>query len=64
MENRRSHLNEWFQLESNLESAIKRERRNEIFEGAALLIEYNPEIWGMLPTDAESFTESLDVYRN
>ena len=35
--NRRSHLNDWFEVKSNLEASIKRERRNEIFEWAALL---------------------------
>ena len=64
MDNRRSHLNDWFQVDSNLEASIKRERRQEIFEWAALLIEYNPELWGALPPGAESFTQSLDVYRN
>jgi len=64
MNNRRSHLNSWFQTDSSLESSIKRERRNEIFEGAALLIEYNPDLWSLLPPGAESFTQSLDVYRN
>lgn len=63
MWNRRSHLNDWFQVDSNLESAIKRERRDEIFEGAALLIEYNPDLWENLPPGAESFTQTLDVYR-
>jgi len=50
-------------VDSNLESAIKRERRDEIFEGAALLIEYNPDLWENLPPGAESFTQTLDVYR-
>jgi hypothetical protein len=64
MDNRRSHLNDWFEVDSNIETAIKRERRNEIFEGAALLIEYNPDLWSDLPPGAESFTQTLDVYRN
>ena len=61
--NRRSHLNDWFEVKSNLEASIKRERRNEIFEWAALLIEYNPSLWTQLPPWADSFTETLDVYR-
>ncbi len=63
MNNKRSHLNDWFQVDGNSTSAIKRERKNEIFEGAALLIEYNPDLWSALPPGAESFTQSLDVYR-
>jgi len=61
--NRRSHLNDWFNVKSNLESAVKRERKNEIFEWAALLIEYNPTLWTKLPPGADSFTKTLDVYR-
>jgi len=49
MNNRRSHLNEWFQSANISESLLSRERKNEISEGAALLIEYNPELWGDLP---------------
>ncbi len=64
MDNRRSHLNDWFQVDNDSEMAIERERRQEIFEWAALLIEYNPELWNALPPGAESFTQSLDVYRN
>ena len=63
MNNRRSHLNDWFRVKSNVELAIKRERRNEIFGWAALLIEYNPALWNALPPWADVFTKSLDVYR-
>lgn len=63
IDNRRSHLNTWFDVASNLESSIKRERKNEIFEWSALLIEYNPNLWTKLPPGADSFTETLDVYR-
>jgi hypothetical protein len=51
-------------VDSNSDSAIARERRNEIFEGAALLIEYNPDLWENLPPGAESFTQTLEIYRN
>jgi hypothetical protein len=27
------------------------------------LIEYNPDLWSMLPPWAESFTKTLDVYK-
>ena len=61
--NRRSHLNTWFNVSSSLESLIKKERKNEIFEWSAVLIEYNPDLWTKLPPGADSFTETLDVYR-
>jgi len=63
LNNRRSHLNDWFRVKSNTEAAIKKERKNEIFAGAALLIEYNPGLWDKLPPGAESFTQTLDVYK-
>jgi hypothetical protein len=49
VENRRSHLNDWFEVDDFSESIVKNERKNEIFDGAALLIEYNPDLWSMLP---------------
>lgn len=64
MKNRRSHLNEWFKFAGNSKNALARERKNEIFEGAALLIEYNPDLWTSLPPGADSFTQTLDVYKN
>ena len=64
MSNRRSNLNTWFQVNGDDETLVARERKDEIFNGAALLIEYNPELWSSLPPWAESFTESLDIYKN
>ena len=61
--NRRSHLNDWFRVKNNSESVIKRERKNEIFEWASLLIEYNPSLWTKLPPWADSFTKTLSVYK-
>ena len=60
---RRSHLNHWFRVESFSESAIRRERRNEILAGAAVLIEFNPSLIDQLPPGLDSFTTLLDVYR-
>lgn len=63
IDNRRSHLNNWFVVHNFSESAIKRERKDKIFLWAALLIEYNPSLWSQLPPWAESFTKTLNIYR-
>ena len=73
---KRSHLNSWFvtdtdeckryvssSTQTELEACMKKERRNEIFQWASVLIEYNPSLWAMLPPGAEIFTETLEVYR-
>ncbi|MCF7834854.1 DUF11 domain-containing protein [Candidatus Gracilibacteria bacterium] len=60
---RRSQLNDWFYVNSNNESKIKIERRNEIFAGASVLIEYSPSLRGNLPPGAEDFTKTLEVYK-
>jgi hypothetical protein len=60
---RRSQLNHRFYVGWSSEAAIKAERRNEIFKGAALLIEYSPSLWNALPPGASEFTKALDVYK-
>jgi hypothetical protein len=45
------------------EAAIQAERRNEIFNGASVLIEYSPSLWSALPPGASEFTKALDVYK-
>lgn len=60
---RRSQLNTWFYTKSSAEIAIKSERRNKIFDGAAVLIEYSPSLWSALPPGASEFTEVLNVYK-
>ena len=60
---RRSQLNHRFTVAGRSDDAIKSERRNEIFNGAALLIEYSPNLWSALPPGASEFTKALDVYK-
>ncbi len=63
VDSRRSQLNDWFYTKSATPTAIKTERRNEIFNGAAVLIEYSPSLWSSLPPGASEFTKTLDVYK-
>lgn len=60
MYSRRSQLNSWFTADPDKELET---RRWYILWWAAVLIEYNPSLWKVLPPWAEIFTESLDVYR-
>lgn len=60
---RRSQLNDWFRVNSTSESAIKIERRNEIFNWASVLIEYSPALREQLPPGANEFTKSLEIYK-
>lgn len=61
--NRRSVLNHRFTVGSSADTIVKSERRNEIFNGAAVLIEYSPSLWSALPPGASEFTKALDVYK-
>lgn len=60
---RRSQLNDWFYVKSAVATAMKIERRNEVFNGAAVLIEYSPSLWSALPPGASEFTTALEVYK-
>lgn len=64
---KRSQLNSWFETElkysTTNDSALKKERRNEIFQWASVLVEYNQNVWSKLIPWAEIFTETLDVYK-
>jgi hypothetical protein len=63
VKSRRSQLNGWFYVWGSSEASIKAERRNEIFNGASVLIEYSPSLWSNLPPGASEFTKALDVYK-
>ena len=63
VQSRRSQLNGWFYVWWSSDVAIKAERRNEIFNGASVLIEYSPSLWSALPPGASEFTKALDVYK-
>ncbi|MFZ2151142.1 MAG: hypothetical protein WAZ12_05195 [Candidatus Absconditicoccaceae bacterium] len=60
---RRSQLNDRFWVNSNNEDKIKIERRNKIFNGGSVLIEYSPSLRGALPPGASDFTKVLEVYK-
>jgi hypothetical protein len=45
-------------------AAARAERRNKIFDGAAVLIEYNPALRQSLPPGMNEFNQVLDVYKN
>ena len=62
VENRRSNLNRWF-LAGGSDESQRIQRRNQIFNGASLLIEYSPELWAQLPPGADQFVNLLDVYK-
>ncbi len=63
VEAKRSQLNHWFYVWWSSDAAVKAERRNEIFNGAAVLIEYSPSLWNALPPGASEFTTALDIYK-
>lgn len=64
---KRSQLNSWFETElkyaNTNDAQLKKERRNEIFQWASVLIEYNSDVWNKSIPWAEIFTETLDVYK-
>jgi len=63
VQSRRSQLNHRFMLGSSSDASIKAERRNEIFNGASVLIEYSPSLWSALPPGASEFTKALEIYK-
>jgi len=60
---RRSQLNSRFSLTSSNKNVQNTQRRNKIFNGAAVLIEYSPSLWNALPPGASEFTKALEVYK-
>jgi len=46
---RRSQLNGWFEAGDSTDAYVLAERRNEIFNGAAVQIEYSPSLRTALP---------------
>lgn len=60
---KRSNLNSWFTTTSFSPEEIRRERREKIYNGAALLIENNPTLWTDLPPGANELQSSLQVQR-
>ncbi len=63
VKSRRSQLNHRFYVWWSSAASIKTERRNEVFNGASVLIEYSPSLRSALPPGASEFTKALDVYK-
>lgn len=71
VQSRRSHLEHWFTYRTNFgintaptESQKNAERRDEIYKGASVYIEQNPDLWRSMPPGAEDFLKTLNVSRN
>lgn len=62
VDSRRSNLNSRFQ-KRGVSATIKAARRNDVFNGAAVLIEYSPSLRSALPPGASDFTKVLDIYK-
>lgn len=61
---RRSQLNTRFSITNpSNENSKAAQRRNKIFNGAAVLIEYSPSLRNTLPPWASEFTKALEVYK-
>ena len=67
VDSRRSHLEHWFTYRTNTtptETQKNAERRDEIYKGASVYIEQNPDLWRSMPPGAEDFLKTLNVSRN
>ena len=71
VQSRRSHLEHWFTYRTNFgintaptEAEKNKERRDEIYKGASVYIEQNPDLWRSMPPGAEDFLKTLNVSRN
>ena len=71
VDSRRSHLEHWFTYRTNFSNGSaptkiqkNAERRDEIYKGASVYIEQNPDLWRSMPPGAEDFLRTLNVSRN
>jgi uncharacterized repeat protein (TIGR01451 family) len=71
VQSRRSHLEHWFTYRTNFgistaptQTPKNAERRDEIYKGASVYIEQNPDLWRSMPPGAEDFLKTLNVSRN
>ena len=71
VQSRRSHLEHRFTYRTNFdintaptEAQKNAERRDEIYKGASVYIEQNPDLWRSMPPGAEDFLKTLNVSRN
>lgn len=61
---RRSALNEWFTIAGRPSRAtVIATRRNQVYDGASLLIETNTSLWSDLPPGAADLDQLLKVFR-
>ena len=58
---RRSELYTWFKWIGWGKNWA--EKKNIVINGASVLVEYNPDLWGNLPPGANEFNKVLEVYR-
>lgn len=56
VDDKRSHLNDWFWTPNN-------EKLDLVRDGAALTIEQNPSLWLQSPPGFDELKSVLDVYR-
>ena len=58
---RRSELYTWFKWTGW--GKVWTEKKDIVINGASVLVEYNPDLWGNLPPGANEFNKVLEVYR-
>ena len=58
---RRSELYTWFKWTGW--GKVWAEKKDIVINGASVLVEYNPDLWGNLPPGANEFNKVLEVYR-
>ena len=58
---RRSELYTWFKWTGW--GKVWTEKKDIVINGASVLVEYNPDLWGKLPPGANEFNKVLEVYR-
>ena len=58
---RRSELYTWFKWTGW--GNVWTEKKDIVINGASVLVEYNPDLWGNLPPGAGDFNKVLEVYR-
>ena len=58
---RRSELYTWFKWTGWGQNWV--EKKDIVINGASVLVEYNPDLWGNLPPGANEFNKVLEVYR-
>ena len=58
---RRSELYTWFKWTGW--GKVWTEKKDIVINGASVLVEYNPDLWGNLPPGAGEFNKVLEVYR-